>query len=221
MTGTHFASREATWTAWMNRRCSLRPSKALELRSLRLGSRKRPSAVPWRCLLRESRLIQPSSSLSLSSSKVTRWSLTGEGLDAAASALRLRARRFSSVDGGWGESLSRRADGSLGEGREAPGEEVDETEAAAAEDRERGVGLGFGAGGRSTTTFSMRILGGSTLNFLPLLRKRGMAARTFRMQMRAGAVPRRLSVPYDCLAPLSREGNPSLPRAVCSVCVSK
>lgn len=37
-------------------------------------------------------------------------------------------------------------------------------------------GLGGGAG-RSTMTFSMRILGGSTLNLLPLPPRRGMAGR--------------------------------------------
>ncbi len=174
MTGTHLDSSDATSVAWMNLSLSLRPSKARALRSLRFGSTKRPSTVPLRCRLRPSRFIHPSSSLSLSLSKATR-SLAGEGRDRAAPsrpALRLRSRRFSSEDEGYGEWLLCRAaaEGGFGEGRwPAAGEDrADEEEAAG-----RGC-LGLGGGGRSTTTLSMRILGWLTLNLFPLPR-RGMA----------------------------------------------
>lgn len=67
-------------------------------------------------------------------------------------------------------------DDAWGDGRAAEGEDRDEE--APVDFGPVGWDLGFGlkgAGARSTTTFSIRILGGSTLNLFPFPPRRGMA----------------------------------------------
>lgn len=186
ITGTHFASSDATSTACMNRRPLLRPSNARKCRNLRFESKGFSSDVALRCLLRVSRLIHPSSSLSLSLSNATR-SAPGDGFAAAACpaappalGLRFRCNRLSSDDDGYGEWLLCRKEKGLGDGRVPDAD-------AAADDRDdkpveacpgRGLGFDLFSAGpvRSTATFSIRILGGSTLNLFPLPPRRGMAA---------------------------------------------
>lgn len=107
-------------------------------------------------------------------------SLAGERRDALVGAFRLRcgSRRRSSVEEGYGELLFARD-----EAIEAMEEEVAFGESLRAGDdradddspgRVTDFGFGFGAVGRSMTTFSMRILGGLTLNLLLFPLRRGM-----------------------------------------------
>lgn len=92
-------------------------------------------------------------------------SLAGDRRDTDG-ALRLRSSRLSSEEEGYGEWLACRARG-FGDGRW----EDEERDAEPLKMAFGCLGLGFGAG-RSTTTFSILILGGSILNLLFLLPNR-------------------------------------------------
>lgn len=113
-------------------------------------------------------------------------SLAGERRCDALTALRLRcrSRRLSSAEEGYGELLfaledaddAAEAEGALGESLGTGDDRADDESAG----RAAGLGLGLGGAGRSMVTFSMRILGGSTLNLLPFPLRRGMMAASNR-----------------------------------------
>lgn len=180
MMGTHLCSSDATSTAWMNCSLSSFRSYALALLSLRFESTDLLSLVAFLWRLCESKSIHPSSSASLSLSNSMR-SLAGERRDALVGAFRLRcgSRRRSSVDEGYGELLLARDEAVEAMEEVAFGESLRTGDDRADDDspgRATGFGFGLGAMGRSMTTFSMRILGGSTLNLLLFPLRRGMMA---------------------------------------------
>lgn len=193
MIGTHLCSSEATSTAWMNCSLSSLRSNAFSLFSLRFESTDLLSLVALRWRLCESKSIHPSSSASLSLSNSMR-SLAGDRRCDALRALRLRCRssRLSSAEEGYGELLFARDDAddnadaeeALGESRRAGDDRAEEE----SDGRAAGFGFGFGGAGRSMVTFSMRILGGSTLNLLPFPLRRGMVAASNRRNTRVRKV---------------------------------
>lgn len=94
-------------------------------------------------------------------------SLAGERRDALVGAFRLRcgSKRLSSVDEGYGELLFARDEAmeeevAFGESLRIGDDRADDDSPGRAID----LSFGFGAGALSTATFSMRILGGATLN---------------------------------------------------------